>query len=55
MLKNIFDLGLTPVKDIMVPATDIVSVNANATIKDTLDIFGKRHFTRLPVYNATAR
>ena len=36
----------------MVPATDIVSINANATIKDTLDIFSKRHFTRLPVYNA---
>lgn len=52
MLKNIFDLGLTPVKDIMVPATDIVSVNATATIRDTLEIFGKRHFTRLPVYNA---
>ena len=51
MLKNIFDLGLTPVKDIMVPATDIVSVNVTATIKDTLEIFGKRHFTRLPVYN----
>lgn len=51
MLKNIFDLGLTPVKDIMVPATDIVSVSVNATIRDTLDIFGKRHFTRLPVYN----
>jgi putative hemolysin len=51
MLKNIFDLGLTPVKDIMVPATDIVSVNVTATIRDTLEIFGKRHFTRLPVYN----
>lgn len=51
MLKNIFHLGLTPVKDIMVPATDIVSVNVIATIRDTLEIFGKRHFTRLPVYN----
>ena len=51
MLKNIFDLGLTPVKDIMVPATDIVSVSVTATIRDTLEIFSKRHFTRLPVYN----
>jgi len=51
MLKNIFHLGLTPVKDIMVPATDIVSVNVTATIRDTLEIFSKRHFTRLPVYN----
>jgi putative hemolysin len=51
MLKNIFHLGLTPVKDIMVPATDIVSVNVTATIRDTLEIFSRRHFTRLPVYN----
>lgn len=51
MLKNIFDLGHTPVKEIMVPATDIVSINVTATIKDTLDVFSSRPFTRLPVYN----
>ena len=39
MLQNIFDLGKTPVKDIMVPATDIISVNVKATIKETLAIF----------------
>lgn len=50
MLQNIFELGRTPVKDIMVPATDIVSVNARATIKETLAIFIDYPFTRLPVY-----
>ena len=50
MLQNIFDLGSIPVKEIMVPATDIISVNVKATIKDTLNIFSKHHFTRLPVY-----
>ena len=51
MLQNIFELGRTPVKEIMIPATDIVSVGINATLQDVLDLFGKYHFTRLPVYD----
>jgi putative hemolysin len=50
MLQNIFELGRTPVKEIMVPATDIVMVNSEATIKDTLKIFADHPFTRLPIY-----
>jgi len=51
MLQNIFDLGITPVKEVMVPATDIISVKVNSTIQDVLDVFNKHHFTRLPVYD----
>lgn len=50
MLQSIFELASTPVKEIMVPAMDIVSVDINATIQETLQIFLKRNFTRLPVY-----
>lgn len=50
MLQNIFELGRTPVKEIMVPATDIVMVTSDSTIKDTLAVFGDHPFTRLPVY-----
>ena len=50
MLQNIFDLGRTPVKEIMVPATDIVSVNVSSSTKDILDIFVQHRYTRLPVY-----
>ena len=50
MLQNIFELGRTPVKEIMVPSTDIVMVTSDATIKDTLKIFADHPFTRLPVY-----
>ncbi len=52
MLQNIFELGTTPVKEIMVPATDIVLVTSDATIKDTLATFVEHPFTRLPVYEA---
>ena len=50
MLQNIFELGHTPVKEILIPANDIVSVSAEATINDILSIFVQRQFTRLPVY-----
>ena len=50
MLQNIFDLGITPVKEVMVPATDVISVDVDSTIQDVLDLFGKHHFTRMPVF-----
>lgn len=50
MLQNIFELGKTPVKEIMVPATDIVMITSDSTIKDALAVFTDHPFTRLPVY-----
>lgn len=54
MLRNIFDLGRTPVKDVMVPATDTVSVEISTPIKDVLTLFSRHQFTRLPVYERIA-
>jgi putative hemolysin len=53
MLHNIFELGHTPIKEIMVPATDIISVDVSTSIKQVLELFAKYHFTRLPVYKDT--
>jgi len=50
MLQNIFELGKTPIKDIMVPGPDIVTVEVSTSINETLQLFAERHFTRLPVY-----
>lgn len=50
MLHNIFELGRTPVKEILVPAPDIVSINATMTSLDAVNIFSQHGFTRLPVY-----
>lgn len=50
MLQNIFDLGTTPVKEIMVPATDIISVNINSSTKEIIDVYVHHPYTRLPVY-----
>jgi CBS domain containing-hemolysin-like protein len=53
MLRNIFELGHTPIKEIMVPATDIISVDVSSSMKDVLSVFAKHHYTRLPVYKNT--
>lgn len=53
MLKNIFELGHKPLKEVMVPATDMVLIDVKKTVYDTLTLFAKYHFTRLPVYQGT--
>lgn len=50
MLKNIFELGYTPVKEIMLPATDIISISIKSSIEETRKRFAKYQYTRLPVY-----
>lgn len=50
MLRNIFDLGRIPVKDIMLPAPDVVSIDITTPIPQVLKIFSEYRYTRLPVY-----
>lgn len=51
MLKSVFELGTTPVKEIMVPATTVVSINVETSLQDALAIFGQYQFSRFPVYD----
>ncbi|MBT3455961.1 HlyC/CorC family transporter [bacterium] len=50
MLRSIFELGQTPVKEIMVPSADVVSINIKASIQEALGMFSKYRFSRLPAY-----
>lgn len=50
MLHSIFDLADTSIKEIMVPALDVVTLNINTSLEDTLKLFVKHHFSRIPVY-----
>jgi putative hemolysin len=50
MLQSIFSLNETPVKEIMVPTTDVVSISINSSLRDALEAFSQYHFSRLPVY-----
>jgi len=50
MLQNIFRLGRKPVKEIIIPDTDIVKIDVANSIQDALKVFSKYQFSRLPVY-----
>ena len=47
MLQSIFNLGHKPVKEIMVPAIDIIMINVESSIEDALELFSKYQFSRL--------
>jgi len=50
MLENIFELGYTPVKEVMVPSTDIISISVDSPLSAARTIFSTYRYTRLPVY-----
>ncbi len=50
MLQNIFSLGQTIVREIMIPKADAVLLNVNATLAQAMETFFKSRYSRLPVY-----
>ncbi len=50
MITGIIHLDRTLVRDIMVPRMDVVTMEANATIHDALDVLIKHAVSRVPVY-----
>ena len=53
MINNVFDLGDSVAKDVMVPRIDMVFVDIEADYDDLIQIFKEEHYTRLPVYKET--
>lgn len=50
MLKSIFNIGQTHVKDIMVPWISVIKIPADTTFERALELFTTYQFSRLPVY-----
>jgi putative hemolysin len=50
MLKSIFELGTTAIREIMVPETSMIAIDINSTQRETIDLFSKYQYTRMPVY-----
>lgn len=50
MLQSIFNLGHKPVKEIMIPAIDIVMINVESSIEEVLELYSQHQFSRLPIY-----
>ncbi|MFA6066267.1 MAG: hemolysin family protein [Candidatus Babeliaceae bacterium] len=53
MLKSIFKLGTTPVKEIMVPETSMISIRADASMAEARNYFNKYQFSRFPIYEGS--
>lgn len=49
MLRSVFELGHTLVREIMVPRIDIVSINTEACAQEAVSLFVSSGFSRLPV------
>jgi CBS domain containing-hemolysin-like protein len=50
MINNVFDLGDSFVKDVMVPRVHMSFANVDCNYWELIDIFKKDKYTRLPVY-----
>ncbi|HYE92879.1 MAG TPA: hemolysin family protein [Terriglobales bacterium] len=50
MIDNIFDLGETTVREVMVPLVDVAMLADTGTPMDAVALIGQRGFSRLPVF-----
>ena len=50
MIDNIFDLGETTVREVMVPLVDVASLPETASPIDAVALIQQRGFSRLPIY-----
>jgi CBS domain containing-hemolysin-like protein len=50
MIDNIFDLGDTAVREVMVPLVDVAALPDSATPDDAVRLISERGFSRIPVF-----
>jgi putative hemolysin len=53
MLQSIFEIGTTPIKEIMIPGPDIIKINIDGSTEEALKIFTEHQLSRLPVYKTS--
>ena len=50
MINNVFDLGESMAKDVMIPRVDVVFADIDMTYQDLIALFAEERFTRIPIY-----
>jgi putative hemolysin len=50
MLQNIFELGSTPTKEVMIPSTDMICLDVATPMEKAFEFFSQYTYTRIPVY-----
>jgi putative hemolysin len=53
MLQNVFQLGNTPIKEVMMPGKKIVSLEINTPMEKVFSFFSEHSYTRIPVYEGS--
>ncbi|OKL49317.1 hemolysin family protein [Boudabousia marimammalium] len=49
MLRSVFELGQTLVREVMLPRPDMIVIDATANLRDAMKLFVRSGFSRLPV------
>jgi putative hemolysin len=50
MLHNIFEIGATHIREVMIPRVEVTAIEINEDIAKILDIVKKTNYSRIPVY-----
>lgn len=50
MISGIIEIGEKPVREVMVPRTDVTAIERGATLDEVIEVFRRHRHTRLPVY-----
>jgi putative hemolysin len=53
MLHKVFELGDSPVREVMVPRLDVVAIQKGSRISDFLELYARSPMSRFPVYDGT--
>jgi putative hemolysin len=53
MIHNVFELADTTVREVMVPRIDMITVEADATVDDAMQIIVEGGLSRIPVFEGT--
>ncbi len=53
MIRNLLEFRSTVVREIMIPRTEIVAVQSDATVEEVLQLVEEHGYTRMPVYSET--
>ena len=53
MIQGVFDFGETVVREVMVPRIDIVALDKDTSVEDSLHLFLKAGYSRLPVFDGS--
>jgi len=50
MLHNVFEIGDTQVREVMIPRTDVTAMEIDTPIPEILAVFRKTNYSRIPIY-----